>query len=232
MTNDDDFATHLRERIAVIAPDVNVDTSAVVPRGRRRRRTTGLASLAAVGVVLVGGGWVASAASTVNHPPAGESEQWTAPAWFAEQAAERAAFRDNLQECVDARGWQVTVNEWGGGSEFRFADQAEVDRFVADVEECSAALGRHGASGFDDSDDPDALTRYLYPMLVDTWECVVHQGYDVPPPPSEDELVRQYAGGAPDSGEPIWDPYGDLSKDGLMTVERMAELETTCPLPW
>ena len=232
MTNDDDFATHLRERIAVIAPGVSVDTSAVVPRGRRRRRVAGLASVAATGVVLAGGAWVASAASDVNNPPAGEpSEQWTAPAWFAEQAAERASFRANLQECVDARGWQITVNEWGG-SEHWFADEAEMDRFVADVDECSAALGRTGASGFvdDNDDDPDALTRYLYPMLVDTWECVVNRGYDVPPPPSEDELVRQYA---PGSHEPVWTPYGDLSAgDGLMTAERMADLEITCPLPW
>ena len=221
MTNDLDFAAHLRDRLDVIAPDVDVDTSIVVRGGRRRRRATVLTSVAATTLVLAGGGWLATAALPTTTPrPASPTDGWTAPAWFAEQAKERAAFRERLQGCVDARGWTVTVDEFGG-SDHAFTEQAEMDRFVADVDDCSRSLGRPAGD-----DDEEAVVRHLHPMLVDTWECVVHQGYDVPPPPSEDELVRQYLTTDPDVA--TWTPYGDLDPR-LVDWE---ELEATCPQPW
>lgn len=224
MTSDQDFAAHLRDRLEVIAPDVAVDTSIVVRGGRRRQRVTALVSVAATSLVLAGGGWVAASFAQVQTPPAGGStDEWTAPAWFAEQAEQREAFRTSLQACVDARGWEVTVDEWGGGDQ-GFTEKAELDRFVADVDDCSRSLGRH--VGVVDS---ETTTRNLYPMLVDTWECVVHLGYDVPPPPSEDELVRQYE--TDGASGPIWTPYGDLM-ERAGAVADSAELEATCPQPW
>jgi hypothetical protein len=224
MTSDQDFAAHLRNRIAVIAPDVVVDTSVVVPGGRRRKRVTALAGVAATTLVLAGGGWVAASAVQVHTAvPGASTEEWTAPAWFAEQAAQRAAFRADLQSCVDARGWAYTVDEWGG-SDHGFTDETELDRFVADVDDCSAALGRDPSTL-----DSEAATRSSYPLLVDTWECVVHQGYDVPPPPTEDELVRQTELGS--RGRP-WTPYGDLGETWKDDWSKMLELEAECPAPW
>lgn len=224
MTSDQDFAAHLRDRLDVIAPDVGVDTSVVVRGGRRRARVTVLAGVAAAGLVLAGGGWLAASVVQVPAPPAGGStDGWTAPAWFAEQAEQREAFRTGLQACVDARGWETTVDEWGGGDR-AFTDSSELDRFVADVDDCSTSLGRHVGDV-----DPETTTRNMYPMLVDTWECVVHLGYDVPPPPSEDELVRQYRTDV--TSGPVWTPYGDLmERPGA--VADPAELEATCPQPW
>jgi hypothetical protein len=224
MTSDQDFAAHLRDRLEVIAPDVGVDTSVVVRGGRRRQRVTALVSVAATSLVLAGGAWVAASAVQVQTPPPGGStDEWTAPAWFAEQAEQREAFRTSLQACVDARGWEITIDEWGGG-DHGFTEKSELDRFVADVDDCSRSLGRHVGDV-----DPDTTTRNFYPLLVDTWECVVHLGYDVPPPPSEDELVRQYE--TDGSSGPIWTPYGELM-ERLGTAPDREELEVTCPQPW
>lgn len=224
MTSDLDFAAHLRDRLEVIAPDVGVDTSVVVRGGRRRQRVTALVGVAATTVLLAGGGWVAASVAQVQTPrPAVPADEWTAPAWFAEQAEQRAAFRDSLQACVDARGWAITVDEWGGG-DHGFTDEAEMDRFVADVDDCSRSLGRHVGDV-----DSETATRNYYPMAVDTWKCLIHEGYDVPPPPSEDELVRQYETAG--SSGPVWTPYGDLM-DSPSAVPDWAELEATCPQPW
>lgn len=223
MTNDLDFAAHLRDRLDVIAPDVDVDTSIVVRGGRRRWRATVLGGVAATTLVLAGGGWLATAALPTTAPrPASPSDGWTAPAWFAEQAEERAVFRAQLQACMDGRGWDRTVDEWGGEPR-GFSTHEEVDRFMADVDDCSRSLGRDVGDV-----DPETALRNRYPMLVDTWECVVHEGYDVPPPPSEDELVRQYRTTDPGADADAWNPYGDLDPR-LMSWE---ELERTCPLPW
>ena len=224
MTSDQDFAAHLRDRLEVIAPDVGVDTSVVVRGGRRRRRMTALVSVAATSLVLAGGGWAVASVAQVQTPrPVGSTDEWIAPAWFAEQAEQREAFRTSLQACVDARGWEITVDEWGGG-DHGFTDESELDRFVADVDDCSRSLGRHVGDV-----DSETTTRRFYPMLVDTWECVGHLGYDVPPPPSEDELVRQYE--TDGSSEPVWTPYGELM-DSPSAVPNSAELEATCPQPW
>lgn len=220
MTNDLDFAAHLRDRLDVIAPDVGVDTSVVVRGGRRRQRVGVLTGAAATCLVLAGGGWLAAAALQGSTPaPASPSDGWTAPAWFAQEAEARAAFREQLQGCVDARGWTRTVDEWGGAAE-PFTDEAELDRFVADVDDCSRNLGRDVGAA-----DEETTIRALYPRLVDTWECVLHLGHDVPPPPSEDELVRQYLTDATD----VWTPYGDLM---TWRVADHEALEAACPQPW
>ena len=208
MTSDLEFAAHLRDRLEVIAPDVAVDTSVVVRGGRRRQRVTALGSVAATTLVLAGGGWVAASVVQVPTPVPGESpDEWTAPAWFAEQAAQRAAFRDSLQACVDARGWAITVDEWGGG------DHPSPRRRRWTGSSRTSTTAREASDVTSRNVDSETNTRNLYPMLVDTWECVVHLGYDVPPPPSEDELVRQYETDGP--SEPIWTPYGDLMEAQL-----------------
>ena len=101
MSSDQEFAAHLRERLDVIAPDVGVDTSVVVPGGRRRRRVTALAGVAATSLVLRGrqlGGRGCDAGP--GTPSSHAHAEWTAPAWFAEQAAQRAAFRDSARAVV------------------------------------------------------------------------------------------------------------------------------------
>ncbi|MCB7136816.1 hypothetical protein [Cellulosimicrobium marinum] len=58
---DEDFARTLRDRLDAAAPDVDVDTSAVVPAARRvrRRHRTGVALVAALGLVGSGATWAA-----------------------------------------------------------------------------------------------------------------------------------------------------------------------------
>ncbi len=71
---DEGFVTMLRERVDAVAPVIDVDTSRVVPRARRRRvlvRTTALA--VAAGLVATGAAWAAGRTDGGggSTPPAG-----------------------------------------------------------------------------------------------------------------------------------------------------------------
>lgn len=70
----EDFVTMLRERVDAVAPVIDVDTSRVVPRARRRRavvRTTALA--VAAGLVVTGAAWATGGGRGIT-PPAGGFE--------------------------------------------------------------------------------------------------------------------------------------------------------------
>ncbi len=63
MDQDEDFARTLRGRFDSAMPRIDVDTTQVVPRARRRRATARSAGALALTVVLAGGGWAVQARS-------------------------------------------------------------------------------------------------------------------------------------------------------------------------
>ncbi|WP_454050311.1 hypothetical protein [Cellulomonas sp. Marseille-Q8402] len=145
---------------------------------------------------------------------------------MAEQAQRQAEYREGLQACVTARGWNVTVD--GAGGVVEPFDDADYPLWEADRDACRGELGLGAAMG--------ALTReraaLVYERQVDTWRCVRDAGHEVPPPPSEEAFVEELTGsgerGAPGATE--WGPYGDLPR--RLPAAEMNELVEECPEPW
>lgn len=154
---------------------------------------------------------------------------WTPPAWFAEQAREREQARASMQACVEAKGWAVTANEWGGAEE-PFDDQATSDQFLKDSQACQAEIGIGPTSV-----EPDErYWRESYQRALDTWACLRNEGINLASPPSESTYVEQRMAAAPDY---VWTPYSDpeilrLLESNEMTSEERAELEIKCPQSW
>ncbi|WP_024285474.1 hypothetical protein [Cellulomonas sp. KRMCY2] len=73
MGTDEDFARTLRMRLDAVAPRLDVDTTRVVPRARRRRAVVRGLGTFALAAVVAGGGWAAQArpwSSWAAAPPA------------------------------------------------------------------------------------------------------------------------------------------------------------------
>lgn len=162
----------------------------------------------------------------VQQPDGGTA--WAPPAWFAEQAQEREEARIALQACMDAKGWNIELDEWGGSDE-PFTSQEEVNRFSEESMACQSELGFIGEV------PTEASLRDRYAKDLDTWECLRAQGFEVADPPSvetyiESRLDRDYEG-------EVWLPYQDESisqalETGGITWEEFIQLEIDCPQQW
>lgn len=149
---------------------------------------------------------------------------------MAEQAQRAEQFVVVLQACMDARGWQLTVDE-SAGFEEPFTSESELARAGADRDACLVE------QGIDTSFVSEPLTTQtltaMYRYDVDTYECLVVQGVDLERrPPSVDRYVEN--GLAAQSGEPVgdpWWPYGDPAVLRLGQQE-VAELQDVCPERW
>lgn len=179
-------------------------------------------SLVVVAVALLAG------CSTVEEESSTGVGQFTEPAWFAEQAQEREAYRTQLQACYTSLGWNVTVDLDGGVVES--FEKSEFDRFMIDKKSC------HEEMGLSSYLDPVALTAddfgYMYVKDLDTYNCLVNEGYDMAPPPSKDVYIEQgltIASG--ESAELGWLPYFDPAVISLSQAENAA-LKLVCPERW
>lgn len=157
------------------------------------------------------------------------AEQWTPPAWFAEQARAREQARSAMQACVEAKGWAVTADEWGGAEE-PFDDEATAEQYQRDSQECQTDLGIGPGAVKPDEE----YWQGAYQRALDTWNCIRNEGIDLSDPPSEATYVEQRMAEAPDQ---VWLPYGDpeiahLMESGEMTSEERESLEVTCPQSW
>lgn len=102
----DDFTQRLRERADAAAPQIDVDTSTVLSRGRRRRTARRSATGLAVAATLVTGGWVAQAAPWMPSADPVRVATWGedgSPADTGTPSAEPTAAVENEQ-----------VEEYGG----------------------------------------------------------------------------------------------------------------------
>ena len=148
------------------------------------------------------------------------------PGWMADQDQRQAEHREALQGCVAGKGWNVTVDQFGGVVEP--FDDADFPRWESDRDACRAEMGL-GTS-------PTSLSRdraeLVYERQVDTWRCVLDAGHDVPAPPSREAFVEEItgAGGEDGAGVTVWGPYGDLPV--RLSAAEMNALADTCPEPW
>lgn len=155
---------------------------------------------------------------------------WSAPTWMAQQEQAKDQFVARLQACMDAKGWNVTVDESAGIVE-PLASESEMQRARQDVRACLTDQGI----------DPDSVVgtvteeslREMYTQDLDTYECLLAQGVDMEQkPPSEDQFVED--GLAIQAGEErpdSWWPYGD-PVILTMSAQEVATLKQTCPVRW
>lgn len=173
--------------------------------------------VAVLGIVVM----VAGCQSTGTGP---EAHDWQEPGWMAEQADMRERFTVDVQSCMDSKGWELTVDSYGGFAE-RFSSQEEREHAAADRDACLEDLG-YDTSMFDEAPGQEALAT-LYDRYIDTYECLVHEGVEMErEPPAKDVWIEaRLSGGGP------WTPHLD---DGVVLAgeERYAELEQLCPEPW
>jgi hypothetical protein len=177
-------------------------------------RAGACAALAALTLVSV------SACTTDDQPAAAE---YTPPAWFAEQARAREEMASKLQTCMDAKGWTVTLNEYGGAAE-AFTTEEELDRFNEDSMQCQIESGRNVAAV------TEAELRADYRRDVDTMRCLRNEGFDVADPPSEDAYVESRLATVPP--DDLWVPYDDPALQDVLGTGDAAALERTCPQNW
>ena len=177
--------------------------------------------------VIVGGMCVVATvglAGCVSPGPA-PSASWVNPPWVAQQAAEREEYRSQLQSCMNGKGWDVTLNQYGGVDE-PFTSNDEVTRFVSDTEQCRVSMGYPAVSGTATLDE----LKQNYSQLLDTRACLVAHGVNMAPPAqSEDAWVEASQAGV-ELGY-VWHPYNDPALLALSMDEQNA-LEALCPQPW
>ncbi|WP_258725438.1 hypothetical protein [Cellulomonas sp. NS3] len=218
MSTDEDFARSLRDRVDLVAPDIAIDTRPVVPGARRlRRRTRAVAALAMVGLAGAAGAAavLGLGPGSERTAPAEQGETWKPPAWFAEQERERAEYASSVGSCLEALGWNVTINPDGTFGAMRDGSQDDDPRArLDDLRRCEEDNGyTWGPKAFTDSEAREAHAKDL-----DSWRCMQHEGYDVEPPPPLAEYL--------DKGDLAgWDPFraGDLPATRLLAI---------CPLRW
>jgi hypothetical protein len=139
----------------------------------------------------------------------------------AEQAAKREEFRTAMQACLDARGWQVTVDLNGGIVEPFTSD--EQSRFTTDYDVCRVLMG-YSAEGLPATVDE---LKVNYGQWLDVRDCFVAHGVAMGPPQSEDAWLDAVQSGSSD----LWLPYTDPALEALPMDEQEA-LEALCPQPW
>ncbi len=135
-----------------------------------------------------------------------------------------------LQACMDARGWNRTMDESGGMLE-PFSSDDEMQRAGADRDSC---FSEQGIDHQLDGSPTEAQLRTMYRYDVDTYECLAAQGLRMEQqPPSADAYVERALADAngTDGGGESWWPYFYPAVDSLGR-ERIAELEIVCPTRW
>jgi len=179
-------------------------------------------SLANLALVLAAAITLAGCSSAAE-----DDVEWVEPEWMAEQEQQREQFVIDLQSCMDARGWNLTVDEYGGSSEpFESAEEAE--RAREDTDECLLDLG-YDLAGFGE-ERTVADFRERYQQELEIYRCLRHEGVAMEhDPPTEDVFIEQHLSGG-DSTQ-VWWTYGD---PGVLELgaEAVAELQQSCREPW
>ncbi|MFC4613442.1 hypothetical protein ACFO3K_01830 [Cellulomonas algicola] len=154
--------------------------------------------------------------------------EWKPPAWFAEQAREREEVAAKMQTCMDAKGWTVTLDEYGGAAE-PFTSEDEANRFSEDSMACQEEAGRRLGALTEDE------LREAYTRDVDTMMCLRNEGFDMADPPTVDTYVESRLADPPP--DDLWVPYTDPAvqgalESGSLSADGLVELERTCPQNW
>lgn len=149
--------------------------------------------------------------------------------WEQDYRNNPEAFVRKLQSCMDGKGWHVTVDENGGFLE-AFTSEEELQRAVDDKDQCLVQMGfddELGATGV----LTEKQLRDIYRIDIQTHKCLVKQGLQMAPPPSEETYVERTIRSMSGEEDFSWYPYLDDSVIQL-SEERIAQLKKKCPERW
>lgn len=181
-----------------------------------------------LGLLIVASAW--PLLSGCSSDAESSATVWEAPAWMADQAQGRESFISRLQACMDAKSWDLTVDESGGFNE-PFSSEEEMMRASDDGQDCLAE------QGIDVSALEKPLTEadlsVMYTQDVDTYECLVAQGVEMErTPPGVDLYVE--AGLSGQAGAPLPDPWWPYGDQAIMSMPQgeVEQLRQVCPERW
>ena len=126
---------------------------------------------------------------------------------------------ENMQGCLQEKGWDVEVSPDGGMN--MTVPTGQEDAYDSDVKACEASFGYDVVPVYTDDQ-----VREIYKKVVATADCLTEQGYEPGTPPSEQAFVEQVK-----SGPGGWDPYSDLYPSTMDNEEYYAALGQ-CPRTW
>lgn len=214
MKSDELFIHDIVER-AAYAPSIDVDTTGVVAGAVRHRKIIrSLVSGGALAAIAFAAVAVTGLPQWTSEPVPAASSTWEPPAWLSQETALREAVRQELQTCMDTKGWEVTMDESGGAAE-PFDSQERLDSFGRDRDDCLV----HVAEVVPRTEEVPAVSAYERDLV--TRQCVEAQGYEVDAAPSE----------AQDQRGATADPYDDPALRGL-SQRAFDQLRATCPERW
>jgi len=143
--------------------------------------------------------------------------EWTEPAWFSAARADTAHWRNWWADCLaqhDVQGNEVIGDGW-----------VEIITDDNTTEDWSATLVAFETCGalFDELDQRPifgnaSLDEAAYQRMLDTRECVIHQGFDIPEPPNLEMWIAMQG---------RWGAFGWINSD--LTREEAIALNDTCP---
>lgn len=126
---------------------------------------------------------------------------------------------ENMQSCLQGKGWDVEVSPEGEMNTTVPAGQE--DAFETDVKASEASFGYDLVPVY--SEDQ---VREIYKKVVAAAECLTEQGYEPGNPPSEQTFVEQVQ-----SSPGGWDPYSLLYPATMDNDEYYGALGE-CPRTW
>lgn len=163
-------------------------------------------------LLLAGCSEIANSSEAPSIPPNSPSGSGNAPIF----TGPRDEYFPLLAECLGNAGFVAEVLP-DGSLRYEFGTAAQRPALEAAKAECESTFGV--------PPPPRPLTeselRQLYSSLVESRECLMGLGYDLPSPPSQDRFIESY------QIDP-WSPFNDL---GITGANEWAELSRTCPQP-
>ena len=138
----------------------------------------------------------------------------------SEDAISIAPVSNYVYQCLTDKGWDVTLT-WDGGIEVssETIPEAQIALYDADSEECWSVIDGRVASMQDDE------IAGVYRDELTTRDCLIEQGYEVEPPPSEQLFVESFRGAR-------WSAYGGAEIPfASLTEDAWRKLNVACPQP-
>lgn len=171
---------------------------------------------------------VAVALSSCSSEPDITLSDWEEPAWFAEQAREQETVAAILDDCMESKGWDLTIGPRGDIAE-SLAELPDPQRPIEDIQVCFGEI----PSDYRVALDEEYLRDTLYPREVDVHACLLAHGATPEQPQPIDLFIEGYLGDDP-ALEPwtAWSPavmaqYAEEHGDEALEV-----LEGACPQPY
>jgi len=148
-----------------------------------------------------------------------EPLEWVEPDWFAQVRADQIRIRQWFNDCLVDQGApesdEIIGSGWAQGHVDGTETAEEIAVFMAAHETCGALFLESDENPLF-ADEP--IGEAAYQRMLETRECVIHNGFDIPePPPLENWVAMQER----------WGAFGWINSD--LTREEAIALNYACP---